>query len=345
MATREASWVDLNGDGWEDLFLAGAPGSTSFYMNMEGTFLEVTDRVGLSVGMNVLDHEWRDIDGSGVPALILTLDAGIRIYRNVNSMLQAVALPRESSVTTTVPSTPTAPSREELDEHSTDSGQESFSTSGPPIFADALIDRWGGGLIGASRTPTVGLLYPMTKDFRVHPNGNVTIGTNQATARLDVAGMIRSRAGGFRFPDDTVQTTAQLVGPIGPQGPTGPAGPAGTGIQMLGYDRSSQEVSINQDNGPATLHSFQIQAPSDGTLMLRVSGITDSSYLLCISMAVDGSIQQDWCDYNVGGSIAFEYPMPLLEGLHTIEITGSVPPGSNPQWMRQSSCVALFQAD
>lgn len=54
---------------------------------------------------------------------------------------------------------------------------------------------------------------------------------------LTVGGLIRSTAGGIRFPDGTTQATAQLVGPKGdtgsdgPQGPTGligPRGPAGS---------------------------------------------------------------------------------------------------------------------
>ncbi|MGD9690009.1 MAG: hypothetical protein AB7K52_10190 [Phycisphaerales bacterium] len=64
----------------------------------------------------------------------------------------------------------------------------------------------------------------------IQDNGvNVGIGTAPGASRLTVAGRIESTAGGFRFPDGTVQTTATLPGP---QGPTGPAGPQGaTGPQ------------------------------------------------------------------------------------------------------------------
>jgi hypothetical protein len=42
-----------------------------------------------------------------------------------------------------------------------------------------------------------------------HPNnGNVGIGKDNPTEKLDVNGTIRSSAGGFKFPDGTVQTTA-----------------------------------------------------------------------------------------------------------------------------------------
>ncbi len=43
-------------------------------------------------------------------------------------------------------------------------------------------------------------------------SGNVGIGTTSATQPLEVAGVVYSNAGGFQFPDGTVQTTAGLVG-------------------------------------------------------------------------------------------------------------------------------------
>lgn len=59
--------------------------------------------------------------------------------------------------------------------------------------------------------------------------GNVGINTSEPTERLDVNGRIRSRSGGFVFPDGTVQTTASagIPGPPGPPGPAGPTGPIG----------------------------------------------------------------------------------------------------------------------
>jgi hypothetical protein len=56
-------------------------------------------------------------------------------------------------------------------------------------------------------------------------SGQVGIGTTNPTSQLTVAGTIQSTSGGIQFPDGTVQTTAQLVGPRGPQGPVGQPGP------------------------------------------------------------------------------------------------------------------------
>ncbi|HEX2023644.1 MAG TPA: hypothetical protein VHF00_03005, partial [Acidimicrobiales bacterium] len=44
--------------------------------------------------------------------------------------------------------------------------------------------------------------------MRITSGGNVGVGTNSPAAKLDVGGQVRSSAGGFVFPDGTVQATA-----------------------------------------------------------------------------------------------------------------------------------------
>ena len=61
----------------------------------------------------------------------------------------------------------------------------------------------------------------------VRNDGNVGLGIATPTQKLEVAGQIFSNTGGFRFPDNTVQTSAAATGATGPAGPTGAAGPAG----------------------------------------------------------------------------------------------------------------------
>lgn len=85
----------------------------------------------------------------------------------------------------------------------------------------------GGECIKASTVPALGLLHPLSLDLFVDPIGNVGIGTTAPASKLTVAGAIHSTSGGFKFPDGTIQATAQLAGPPGPLGPPGPEGPVG----------------------------------------------------------------------------------------------------------------------
>lgn len=87
-----------------------------------------------------------------------------------------------------------------------------------------------------------------TAIFPSRSEWSVGIGTKTPSEKLSVAGTIESMSGGFKFPDGTVQQTAQLVGPQGPQGPQGDPGaqgpPGPTGQQLHLYDANGQDLGI-----------------------------------------------------------------------------------------------------
>jgi hypothetical protein len=111
---------------------------------------------------------------------------------------------------------------------------------------DYSADALGGDLVLRSSTGRVLLQNGYGPSALVIGGNNVGIGAAPgASARLTVGGQIRSTSGGFRFPDGTTQTTAQLLGPSGPQGPQGPQGPPGPQGPAAGGTSSSNPSSSN----------------------------------------------------------------------------------------------------
>ena len=99
----------------------------------------------------------------------------------------------------------------------------------------------------------------------INKGGNVGIGTTSPGSRLTVSGMIESTSGGIKFPDGTLQSTAQLKGPQGPQGPKGEPGPpihsvavcqSGAPVSCACEGRTITKVSgtcsITSDTGPCS---------------------------------------------------------------------------------------------
>lgn len=64
-ATRQASWVDVDGDGDLDLFLALRDAPNRLWRNNGGTFTDVTDETGIGDPRRSVGAVWFDADGDG----------------------------------------------------------------------------------------------------------------------------------------------------------------------------------------------------------------------------------------------------------------------------------------
>ncbi|HIG11874.1 MAG TPA: VCBS repeat-containing protein, partial [Planctomycetes bacterium] len=241
---QRAEWRDIDRDGLADLFLTGDAGATHFLHNSRGVFQDVTEASGLNSSASVASYSWVEMNGDGELDLALQQPDGVRLYLNFGGRFEPFRLPLDTSG---------------------EGGEPGSESLAPPaiVTADALVDRTLGTLVGVSKfTPIKGLLFPLSDDFMVRANGWISMGTPNATARLDVAGAIRTRSGGIIFPDGTTQVSATLVGPAGATGPVGAQGPVGpTGAQ----GPAGPTGTAGTDGGTGATGATGVQGPAGPT--------------------------------------------------------------------------------
>ncbi len=113
--------------------------------------------------------------------------------------------------------------------------------------------------------------------FLIRAGGGVGVNTNSPSSPLTVNGIIQSLAGGFKFPDGTVQTTA-ATGGGGSWSLTGNAGTT-PGTNFLGTtDNQALQIKVNSNRAlriePAATSPNIIGGHSDNTVASGVSGAT-----------------------------------------------------------------------
>jgi len=144
-------------------------------------------------------------------------------------------------------------------------------TSVPFAFrSDALTLPFAGSVSSSSSAlsitntgggPAISAIGPVNLQGNVYVGGNVGIGTGNPQAVLDVAAMVRSRSGGFKFPDGTVQITAAT------------GGGGGSGWGLTGNSGTAPPLNFvgTTDNQPLELRVFGYRA-------LRLEPVFGGSY-------------------------------------------------------------------
>jgi hypothetical protein len=122
------------------------------------------------------------------------------------------------------------------------------------------------------------------KAIFISPAGDVGIGSNQPTQKLDVVGAVRSRTGGFQFPDGSQQATAAVTIPSGAVVPFNLANcPAGWseyqpayGRFIRGIDKSGRSID---PSGQRNVNDYQDYAiPQITGSITGVNGATDQAW-------------------------------------------------------------------
>ena len=230
-STIAVTWTDFEQDGLPDLHVVALDGGSRLFHNAGTGFVDVTASSGVAHDGPAMFHEWFDVDADDLPELhVVTPEADV-LFKNLgSSRFTAIPLPTSRAIGPGL----SAPGEAEPAEDVQPPGAPAPERGGRRSAAEArpgrialppgggteelgacgttnIDDAGAPGCLQASSVPTLGMLYPLSTNLNVDGTGRVGIGTSTPTDKLDVDGTIRSRAGGFEFPDGSLQATAQSL--------------------------------------------------------------------------------------------------------------------------------------
>lgn len=352
LRTRTYSWPDFDGDGMKDLFVLEKNGGCRLWLNDGRKLVDWSVAVGLDTCPVATSAQWLDYNGDGTQDLALVSLDGLRLWSNMGGRLQPKELEFDATWRPASNSFEANEARSFGTESSPDSNQplsqELMATrpsSGTPAIRGTPRQRLessvgGGGnsttnlgcvnsirdsavpgnCLSASSVPMLGALYPIGEELFIDAStGFVGMGTLAPSEALTVAGTIESRVGGFRFPDGTLQSTAQIQGPMGPLGPPGPPGPLvpPAPSQVLG----TVDFEDGECSQPAPIYSFSIDPlESEVRFQRDFDACSVSIFRMSASMEL-----VDEMDFDFGDGFTIRCKNVVLEDVSIETLEASVP--------------------
>ncbi len=213
---RAATWVDVDGDGRLDLHALETGGGSRWFRNLDGSLQEVNPLGSEDEPPGVQSAAWIDFDRDGDPDLHLRALGAAALLRNDGEWsftrielgedagapaglprpygtapfaeVQPVERPERAGPSTGVRSGPFAPlasgGAPRLGS-AVSFGGAAAAASGSPACVDGIHDQANpGACIGASSTPVLGQLYPLSQDFFFDAAGRLGLGTTSPQADI-----------------------------------------------------------------------------------------------------------------------------------------------------------------